>query len=38
MVCAIPQDEEGLDLIKKSAKTSCCRPQTNIKSTSRSRG
>lgn len=38
MVCAIPQTEDGLDLIEKSAKTSCCRPQvqrTSSRSTSR---
>ena len=35
MVCEIPQKEEGLDLISKSAKTSCCRPSIAKKSTSR---
>lgn len=32
MVCSIPQAEEGLDLISKSAKTSCCRPQVQRRS------
>lgn len=39
MVCELPQDEDGLALFTKSAKTSCCRPQTRLVSTNRtSRG